>query len=53
MKPRFHADAEGFIVVLWNAMNEEVSLERCWDVPIMRYVVLEGLTVSRFEMNQA
>lgn len=33
-------------------MEEFVILERCLEVPIRRYSVLEGLTVRRFTLSQ-
>jgi len=33
-------------------MDELVTLERCWGVPIRRNSVLEGLTVRRFRLSQ-
>jgi hypothetical protein len=39
-------------VVPWKCIEGEVTLERCWGVPIRRYSVFDGLTVRRFENNQ-
>ena len=51
--PRLRAEVDEVRVVPWKLIVDEVTLDRCCGVPIRRYSVLDGLTVSRFIVSQA
>ena len=50
--PRLRTVDEGSMLVFWKVMVEDDSLERCCDVPMIKYSVFEGLTVRRLDVSQ-
>ena len=51
--PRFRADDECEIMLPQKTIEEDWILFRCWELPIMRNSVFDGLTERRFEVSQA
>lgn len=52
MMPRLRVESVGIRLVPWNWIEHDASLARCSWFPIIRYSVLDGLTVSLFSVSQ-
>ncbi len=52
MIPRFRAESVGVRGVPLKIKDDEVNLDRCCLVPMIRYSVFEGLTDRRLVVSQ-